>query len=178
MNDEIKVGKTLMEVFADEDALPVSPFGQDKADDSFPGVIGADLGERGLKSPPSAITWRSSNEHIKTGRKPPGRPSTVEKVAMEKARKKELARNPPKPPAVKSWGGRRSGSGRKKRVGPPDKKLVMIRMNRALAEKLEVLPQGEKSEYLRQAIELMSDIQPPEKFLASGRKKKEANGSL
>jgi len=42
-------------------------------------------------------------------------------------------------------------------------------MDRDLAEKLESLPQGKRSEYVRQALDLMKDIQPPEKFLASGK---------
>jgi hypothetical protein len=112
----------------------------------------------------------SNLPHLNGGYKPKGRPTLVERAAMIKAEKRDLVKNPPQ---VKSWGGRRAGSGRKKRVGPPPKKITMVRMDRVLAEKLEVLPKGDRSEYIRQALELMKDIQPPEKFLASGKKKKE-----
>ena len=39
------------------------------------------------------------------------------------------------------------------------------------------MPKGQRSEYLRQAVDLMKDIMPPEKFLASGKKKQETEAS-
>jgi hypothetical protein len=128
---------------------------------------------------PESILERSSDVVKRTYNlplKPRGRPSKHQK----KAEKKDRAKNPPpEKPVPVGWGGKRKGAGRPRRNRdlPMKKKMTMVRMDRALAAKLDSLPRGERSEYLRQAVELMTDIQPPEKFLASGRKKREASGA-
>lgn len=43
----------------------------------------------------------------------------------------------------------------------------MVLLNRDLESKLSTLPANTRSEYLRQAIDLMVTISPPEKFRAS-----------
>ena len=45
--------------------------------------------------------------------------------------------------------------------------MAYFRLDRELATKLEALPEGARSEYLRKAVELMVTISPPEKFKAS-----------
>jgi hypothetical protein len=141
--------------------------------EGFPSVSGAET----PSDAPESILERSSDVVKRTYNlplKPRGRPSKYQK----KAEKKDRAKNPPpEGPPVKSWGGKRKGAGRPRRNRPAPKKMTMVRMDRALAAKLDSLPRGERSEYLRQAVELMTDIQPPEKFLASGRKKREASGA-
>ena len=104
------------------------------------------------------------------GEKPKGRPSKAQVKAEKKLKVIEQRNQPPGGP-VKSWGGKRRGAGRPRRQGPPARKIAMVRMDRPLAEALESLPAGQRSEYVRQALDLMKDLQPPEKFVASGRKK-------
>jgi hypothetical protein len=138
--------------------------------EGFPSVTGAET----PSDAPESILERSGDVVKRTykpgdnlPKHPRGRPSRYQK----KAEKKDKARNPD---PVKSWGGKRKGAGRPRKRGPRAKKQTMVRMDWELAAKLESLPKGERSEYLRQAVELMVDIQSPEKFLASGRKKREA----
>lgn len=141
--------------------------------DPFPGVKTAET----PSDAPESILERSSDVVKRTYNlplKPRGRPSKYQK----KAEKKDRAKNPPpEKPVPVGWGGKRKGAGRPRLNRPTPKKMTMVRMDRALAAKLDSLPRGERSEYLRQAVELMTDIQPPEKFLASGRKKREASGA-
>jgi hypothetical protein len=43
--------------------------------------------------------------------------------------------------------------------------MAMVLLNRDLESKLSALPANTRSEYLRQAIDLMVTISPPEKFV-------------
>jgi hypothetical protein len=114
--------------------------------------------------------YRPTGNHI-------GRPTKEEQAfrnqIKEESRRERMARAPkfgPPVPIGLGWGGARRGAGRPKGDGIPKKKIAMVRLDRALAEKLEALPPGQRSEYVRQALDLMKDIQPPEKFgLASGK---------
>ena len=65
---------------------------------------------------------------------------------------------------MRGWGGARVGSGRPRREGNPNYKFILIRLEWGLAAKLEVLPEGTRSEYIRKAIDLMADLVAPEKF--------------
>jgi hypothetical protein len=95
-----------------------------------------------------------------------GRPTKA-----EAARRKELRKS------LRTWGGKRKGAGRPKRTGPPRKSpIAVVRMDTALGEAIRTIPKGLRSEYLRQAVDLMKDIMPPEKFVASGRKNAENTG--
>jgi len=131
--------------------------------EGIPGVTGADGGINAPESPLNAFkeqVVKRTPVWVKKGEKPKGRPSKAQ-IRAEKKLKAKTAKNP------KNWGGRRVNAGRK--VTGTAKKQTMVRMDRDLAEKLESLPQGKRSEYVRQALDLMKDIQPPEKFLASGK---------
>lgn len=132
-------------------------------------VLGNETAETASDAPNRLIERSEgtcSTEHKKVpswvlkGEKPKGRPSKAQ-IRAEKKLKAKTAKNP------KNWGGRRVNAGRK--VTGTAKKQTMVRMDKDLAEKLESLPQGKRSEYVRQALDLMKDIQPPEKFLASGK---------
>ena len=61
------------------------------------------------------------------------------------------------------WGGRRVGSGRKKKEPGPEQ-WILVRVPFSLKLALEALPDGSLSEYVRKALDLLADIVPPEKF--------------
>lgn len=77
---------------------------------------------------------------------------------IEEARRPQYG--PPVPKGL-GWGGSRSGSGRKKKA---DSRVAMFRLDEEFAGRLAGLPQRARSEYLRQAIDLMITISPPEQF--------------
>ena len=130
------------------------------------------------ESPLNAIEKHVVKRTYKPTGNPVGRPSKalLEFRKQIKAESKTERRprapkfGPPVPEGL-GWGGARRGAGRPKRIGPPAKKISMVRMDRELAAKLEALPKGKRSEYVRQALDLMKDLQPPDKFLASGKEK-------
>ena len=68
---------------------------------------------------------------------------------------------PPVPLGL-GWGGSRAGAGRKKKTDK--KKLTLVWMDLGLAQSLESLPEGSRSEYIRKALDLMVSISPPETF--------------
>ena len=118
---------------------------------------------------------------------PVGRPTKAvvaerKRLAAERAREANprghLPKLGPEVPKGLGWGGKRSGSGRP-RSGPAKHKVSMgvARLDGEIGEKLKAMPKGQRSEYLRQAVDLMKDILPPEKFLASGKKKQETEAS-
>ena len=75
-----------------------------------------------------------------------------------------------------NWGGRREGSGRKKLIGT---KLEIVRLDSDVATALDLLPKARKKEYIREAMKLMYDILPPDKFKEKReRAGVDANGEL
>jgi hypothetical protein len=163
--------------------------------DPFPGVSGA---ERPSDAPESILERSTANVQLNTKKKkghkktgfPVGRPTKAvvaerKRLADERALEQRTrgygTKVPPKlgpeAPRGLGWGGARKGAGRHRITGPKKKStpMAIVRIKGEFGETLKAMPQGDRSEYLRQAVDLMKDIMPPEKFLASGKKKKDTD---
>jgi hypothetical protein len=128
-----------------------------------------------VTTPPKPKRWKPTGYHV-------GRPSKAE-VATRAAEIKRsrhdqreyqrALRRLERAERSKNWGGKRAGAGRPRLNRDSDGKVTMAfsaRIDRELAEKINRLPRGQVSAYIRAAVDLMKDLAPPDKFLASGEK--------
>ena len=115
---------------------------------------------------------------FKPGRRPPGGPTNEElaqrrRLQTERARE-ALARShlpvygPPAPKGISSrvnWGGKREGAGRPRKYGPDQRVkpvyAIPLAFGERVARELNSLEAGERRAYIKKAIELLLDIDPP-----------------
>ena len=115
---------------------------------------------------------------FKPGKRPPGRLSNKElarirELQTERARE-ALARSrlpiygPPAPKGISSrinWGGKRAGAGRPRKYGPDQRVkpvyAIPLAFGERVARELNSLEPAERRAYIRKAIELLLDIDPP-----------------
>lgn len=121
---------------------------------------------------------RKARIRFKPGKRAPGRPSNkelaqIKRLQTERARE-ALARSrlpiygPPAPKGISSrinWGGKREGAGRPRKYGPDQRVkpvyAIPIAFGERVARELNSLEPVERRAYIRKAIELLLDIDPP-----------------
>jgi hypothetical protein len=131
-----------------------------------------------VEPPPKKKRWKPTGHHV-------GRPSKAE-LASRFAEAKRLKHDRKewqrararlsRAERSKNWGGRRAGAGRPREANATDGLVPVAfsaRLEPELAEQIKRLPRGKVSAYIRAAVDLMKDLAPPEKFLASGKEKAE-----
>ena len=119
---------------------------------------------------------------FKPGRRPPGWRTNKERaerrrLQTERARE-ALARSrlpiygPPAPKGISSrvnWGGKREGAGRPRKYGPDQRVkpvyAIPLAFGERVARELNSLEPVERRAYIRKAIELLLDIDPPKHCL-------------